>query len=187
MILLIDNYDSFTYNLYQYIGEFYQGITVRRNDNIGLDEIEEMRPKYIVISPGPGHPRNAGITVNAIQRFSGRIPILGICLGHQSIALAMGGTVELAQEVVHGKQSEITHNGGWLFKGIPSNFKVVRYHSLCVGKEDLPQCLEVQASSKDGTVMALRHKFHLTFGVQFHPESILTEYGKTILKNFLQI
>lgn len=187
MLLLIDNYDSFTYNLYQYIGELYPNIIVRRNNQIRVNEIKAIHPDYIVISPGPGHPEDAGISIDVIKHFSGIIPILGVCLGHQAIGLAMGGKIGLAKQVVHGKQSIIRHSGGILYRNIPSSFKAVRYHSLCVKKEGFPECLEIEACAADGTIMALRHKQHLTYGVQYHPESILTEYGKVLLRNFLEV
>lgn len=187
MLLMIDNYDSFTYNLYQYIGELYPNIIVKRNNQININEIKAIHPDYIVISPGPGHPEDAGIIIDVIKHFSGIIPILGVCLGHQAIGLAMGGKVGLAKKVVHGKQSIIRHSGGSIFRNIPSSFKAVRYHSLCVEKEGFPECLEIEACTADGTIMALRHKQHLTYGVQYHPESILTEYGKVLLRNFIEV
>jgi anthranilate synthase component II len=187
MICLIDNYDSFTYNLYQYIGEIDIDILVKRNDEITIEDINNLSPSHIILSPGPGHPRDAGVIVDAIKEFSGKIPILGICLGHQAIGLAMGGEVNLAAQVVHGKQSSIIHNGVGLFKDIPSPFQAVRYHSLAVMKEGFPDCLEIQAYTEDNTIMALSHKEHLTFGLQFHPESILSEHGKTLLYNFLSL
>lgn len=187
MLLIIDNYDSFTYNLYQYIGEVYPDIVVKRNDEITIQDIEEMKPTYIVISPGPGYPEAAGISVSAIKQFSGKIPILGICLGHQAICIAMGGKVGPANTIVHGKQSEIHNNGEGIFKYVPQSFNVVRYHSLCAKLESFPKCLEVQAVTEDNTIMALRHKEHHTYGLQFHPESILSEYGKELLRNFLDI
>jgi anthranilate synthase component 2 len=187
MICLIDNYDSFTYNLYQYVGEIYPDIVVRRNDEISIREIEDMNPSHIIISPGPGHPRDAGISPILIARFINRIPILGICLGHQAIGLAMGGTVSFARQIVHGKQSTVRHSGKGIFEGIPSPFQVVRYHSLAVMTDDLPDCLEVHAYTDDGTIMALAHKEYPIYGVQFHPESVLTEFGKELIKNFLKI
>ncbi|OPX45149.1 aminodeoxychorismate/anthranilate synthase component 2 [Ruminiclostridium hungatei] len=185
MICLIDNYDSFTYNLYQYIGEFDPDIVVRRNDEITIEEIERISPDRIILSPGPGHPSQAGITVELILEFAHRIPILGICLGHQAIGLAMGGTVDSANSIVHGKQSNIYHEGEGLFKNIPSPFQAVRYHSLAVMKDDFPDSLEIHGYTDDGTIMALKHKEYPLYGLQFHPESILSDYGKELLKNFL--
>ena len=187
MLLLIDNFDSFTYNLYQYIGEMYPDILVKRNNEISVNEVAQLAPEYIVISPGPGHPARAGVTIDVIKRFNGVIPLLGICLGHQAIGLAMGGVVGLTREVVHGKLSAIHHNGKDLFRNLPPCFSVVRYHSLCVEETDFPACLEIQACTADGTIMALRHRQYPTFGLQFHPESILTQYGKELLYNFLNI
>ena len=187
MIYLIDNYDSFTYNLYQYIGEINQHITVKRNDEITLKQIRETAPSHIIISPGPGHPSQAGISVELILEFMGKIPILGICLGHQAIGLALGGTVNLAKDVVHGKQSTVYHNGKGIFTGVPSPFQAVRYHSLAVVREGLPDCLKIQAYTEDDTIMALEHKHYPVFGLQFHPESILSEYGKVLISNFLNI
>ncbi len=187
MVLMIDNYDSFTYNLYQYIGEITSNITVYRNDKITIGDIIRLKPKCIIISPGPGRPEQAGIIIDVIKQFNGFIPILGICLGHQAIGFAMGGTIDLAPEVVHGKQSTIFNDRKGIFKNLSQSFKVVRYHSLCIKKENLPSCLEVQAYTEDGIIMAIRHKKFLTFGIQFHPESILSEYGKEILKNFFDM
>ncbi len=186
MILLIDNYDSFTYNLYQQIGAIYPDVKVIRNDKITCDEIEKLNPEAIVISPGPGYPVSAGISVEAVRRFSGKIPILGVCLGHQSIAEAFGGKIIRAKEPMHGKSTEISVNtDSPLFKGIPGHIKAARYHSLIVDAVSLPPCLNVIASDGDGQIMAVRHKDHPTCGVQFHPESILTEYGESIITNFL--
>lgn len=185
MILLIDNYDSFTYNLYQYMGELTKDIAVYRNDQISIEAIEALKPKCIIISPGPGRPEEAGIIMNVIKKFNGVIPLLGICLGHQAIGLALGGEVDLAPDVVHGKQSVIITDEKGIFEHLPKTFKVVRYHSLCIKKESLPDCLEVQASTEDGVIMGIKHKTFLTIGIQFHPESILSEHGKALLKNFL--
>lgn len=186
MILLIDNYDSFTYNLYQQIGSIYPDIKVVRNDMITLDEIEKLAPEALVISPGPGYPNEAGISVDAIKRFAGKIPILGVCLGHQSIAEAFGGKIVRALEPKHGKASMITVNNGTpLFKGMPEKIKAARYHSLIVEKTSLPDCLEVIAEDEDGQIMALRHKELAVYGVQFHPESVLTDLGKSMISNFL--
>ena len=185
MILIIDNYDSFTYNLYQYIGKFYQDILVKRNDEITLEEIEMLAPQAIVISPGPGYPASAGISVAAIQKFSGSIPILGVCLGHQSIGEAFGGKTVHAKTLMHGKASEITiQNKNPLFSGLPERVTVGRYHSLISDRDTLPACLEILAEDEDGEIMAFAHKEHPTYGVQFHPESILTECGLKILENF---
>lgn len=186
MILLIDNYDSFTYNLYQQIGSIYPDIKVVRNDMITLDEIEKLAPEALVISPGPGYPNEAGISVDAIKRFAGKIPILGVCLGHQSIAEAFGGKIVRALEPKHGKASMITVNNSTpLFKGMPEKIKAARYHSLIVEKASLPDCLEVIAEDEDGQIMALRHKELAVYGVQFHPESVLTDLGKSMISNFL--
>lgn len=186
MILLIDNYDSFTYNLYQQIGSIYPDIKVVRNDMITLDEIEKLAPEALVISPGPGYPNEAGISVDAIKRFAGKIPILGVCLGHQSIAEAFGGKIVRALEPKHGKASMITVNNSTpLFKGMPEKIKAARYHSLIVEKASLPECLEVIAEDEDGQIMALRHKELAVYGVQFHPESVLTDLGKSMISNFL--
>ena len=187
MILMIDNYDSFTYNLYQAIGVMYGDIEVRRNDEITIEEIEELKPQALIISPGPCYPKDAGISVEAIRHFSGKLPIFGVCLGEQSIAEAFGGRIVLAESQVHGKQTEVKVNSlDPLFKRLSHMIKVGRYHSLIVEKESLPSCLSVIAEDDKGQIMGLRHKEHLTVGVQFHPESILTGDGNTILKNFLE-
>ncbi len=185
MILLIDNYDSFTYNLVQYMGIFTDEIKVVRNDRISIPGIEETAPERIVLSPGPKSPAEAGICVEAVQYFYDKIPILGICLGHQSIGAAFGGTVSYAKELFHGKQSVIRHTGTGIFDGVPSPLTVARYHSLAVQKDDLPDCLEILAETEDGEIMAMRHRDYPVFGLQFHPESIGTEHGKKILENFL--
>lgn len=187
MILVIDNYDSFTYNLVQYLGELGDEIVVRRNDKTTLDEIEALRPARILISPGPGRPENAGITPDLIRHFSGRLPILGVCLGHQAIGQVFGGRVVRASKVVHGKASEIRHDGKSIFSEVPATFEAGRYHSLIVERESLPACLEVSAETSDGIIMGLRHRELKTEGVQFHPESILTPVGKRILSNFLNL
>lgn len=187
MILLIDNYDSFTYNLVQYLGELGAEVLVKRNDEIDLDGIEELAPEKIVISPGPCTPNEAGISVDLIKRFSGEIPILGVCLGHQSIAAAFGGNIIRANEIMHGKTSEIYHENEGVFQGLPQPFPATRYHSLVIDPETLPNILKVTAHTKDQTIMGVQHKEHPTHGVQFHPESILTEVGKDLLKNFLEI
>lgn len=185
MILLIDNYDSFTYNLYQYMGIFAEDITVVRNDKITIEEIKEMNPEKIVLSPGPKSPKEAGICLDVIREFYDKVPILGICLGHQTIGEALGGTVSYAKELLHGKQSVIQHSGTGIFAGIPSPIKVARYHSLAVRKQDLPDCLEILAETEDGEIMAMKHREYPVFGMQFHPESIYTEHGKRMLENFL--
>jgi len=186
MVLLIDNYDSFTYNLVQYLSELGAGVEVRRNDGIGLDEIERMRPERIVISPGPKTPRQAGVCLGLIERFSGRLPILGVCLGHQAIGEAFGGKVVRAPELMHGKISPISHDGKGVFAGLPNPFPATRYHSLIVDRESLPECLDVSATSPSGLIMGLRHRELKVEGVQFHPESIMTSAGKELLANFLR-
>ncbi len=186
MILVIDNYDSFTFNLVQYLGELGETPRVFRNDKITTDEIAAMRPDHILISPGPCTPHEAGISMAVIRRFSGHIPILGVCLGHQSIAEVFGGQVVRAPRLMHGKTSPIHHDGQGVFRGIPSPFTATRYHSLIV-PEPLPDCLLRTAWTQENELMGLRHRDHPTFGVQFHPESILTEHGHTMLKNFLRI
>jgi anthranilate synthase/aminodeoxychorismate synthase-like glutamine amidotransferase len=188
MLLVIDNYDSFTYNLVQYLGELGESIEVRRNNRVTIDEIEnQLRPERIVISPGPGTPDDAGITLEVIQRFSGRIPLLGVCLGHQAIGQAFGGRVIRAPELMHGKASEVQHDGKTIFAGIQDRFLAGRYHSLIVEKETLPACLEISASTGDDVIMGLRHRELKVEGVQFHPESILTSDGKQLLANFLKL
>ena len=185
MILLIDNYDSFTYNLYQYLGELGADVRVERNDQISVDEIEKLKPEKIVVSPGPCTPKEAGISMEAILRFGSRMPVLGVCLGHQCIGEAFGGTVGGAGEIVHGKTSPINHNGVGVMQGLPEPFEAIRYHSLVVHKEGLPDDLEVTAWTDNGLIMALKHKEYPIEGVQFHPESIMTGVGKDLLKNFL--
>ena len=185
MILLIDNYDSFTYNLYQYMGIFNDDIKVVRNDKITIEEIRALAPERIVLSPGPKSPKEAGICIDAVREFYDKIPILGICLGHQSIGEAFGATVSYAKKIFHGKQSEITHTGDSVFTGIDSPIKVARYHSLAVKKEGLPDCLRILAETDDGEIMAMRHKEYPVVGLQFHPESIYTEHGKRMLENFI--
>ena len=192
MLLMIDNYDSFTYNLVQYFGELGADVHVFRNDKITLAEIEKLAPERIVISPGPCTPNEAGISVPAIKRFAGKLPILGVCLGHQSIGQAFGGQVVRAREVMHGKTSQIHHLDGGVFKGLPKVFEATRYHSLVVARDSLPDCLEVTAWTQhpDGSIdeiMGLRHKTLAVEGVQFHPESILTQHGHDLLRNFLKI
>jgi anthranilate synthase component 2 len=188
MLLLIDNYDSFTFNLAQYLGELGAGPLVRRNDQITLDEIEAMRPDRIVISPGPGRPEDAGISVDLIRRFGSRIPLLGVCLGHQAIGLAFGGRVVRAPVLMHGKTSTVEHDGKGVFKAIRGPFAAGRYHSLAVAAEDWPEELEIAArAAEDGTVMGLRHRTQPVHGVQFHPESVLTGEGRSILRAFLEL
>ena len=182
---MIDNYDSFTYNLVQYLGELGEEVVVRRNDEITLDEIEAMAPERIVISPGPCTPNEAGISVPLIERFAGRIPLLGVCLGHQSIGQAFGGRIVHAREVMHGKTSAIAHTGVGVFHELANPLQATRYHSLVIERDSLPDCLEVTAWSEDGEIMGVRHKSLPVEGVQFHPESILTEQGHELLRNFL--
>jgi para-aminobenzoate synthetase component II len=186
MILVIDNYDSFTYNLVQYLGELGEQVVVRRNDEIDLDGIEELKPDHILISPGPCTPNEAGISLALIERFKGEIPILGVCLGHQSIGQAFGGDVIRAEKLMHGKTSPILHDGKSIFEGLPSPFTATRYHSLIVKKETLPDCLEISAETPEGEIMGLRHKEYPIEGVQFHPESIITDHGHQMLRNFLK-
>ncbi len=187
MLLVIDNYDSFTYNLVQYLGELGQTVEVHRNNRISLAEIERMHPERIVISPGPGTPDDAGVSLAVIQRLSGKIPILGVCLGHQAIGQAFGGRVIRAPELMHGKASEICHDGKTIFEGLADHFMAGRYHSLIVERETLPDCLEVSAFTTDNIIMGLRHRQLMVEGVQFHPESILTSDGKKLLANFLRL
>lgn len=187
MILVIDNYDSFTYNLVQYLGELGEAVVVRRNDQIKLGDVEANLPSRILISPGPGRPDDAGISLALIAHFGGRIPILGVCLGHQAIGQAFGGRVVRAATVVHGKASEVVHDGKSIFRDLDTSFQAGRYHSLIVERESLPACLEISAETRDGVIMGLRHREQKIEGVQFHPESILTPAGKTLLANFLQL
>ncbi|MEQ1439668.1 aminodeoxychorismate/anthranilate synthase component II [Fontimonas sp. SYSU GA230001] len=191
MLLMIDNYDSFTYNLVQYFGELGADVRVFRNDEISVDEVAALAPRHIVLSPGPCTPNEAGICLELIERLKGRFPILGVCLGHQSIGQAFGGTVKRAREVMHGKVSLVHHNGHGVFRGLPSPYTATRYHSLIVEKETLPDCFEITAWTQlpDGAVdeiMGLKHRELPVEGVQFHPESILTEHGHVLLKNFLE-
>jgi len=185
MILLIDNYDSFTYNLYQYLGEMGADLKVIRNDEMTADAALALGPERIVISPGPGNPDQAGISLEIIKKAAGRVPLLGVCLGHQSLGQAFGGSVVRAPKLMHGKTSQIHHDGRSIFAGIPVPFTATRYHSLVVQRDTVPDCLEISAWTDDGLVMGLRHKEHALEGVQFHPESILTNAGKDLLKNFL--
>jgi len=188
MLLIIDNYDSFTYNLVQYLGELGSAMHIFRNDEITIEEIEkDLKPERILISPGPGTPDSAGISLAAIERFEDKMPILGVCLGHQAIGQHFGGKVIRAPEPVHGKPVEIRHDGKTIFTGLPDEFAAGRYHSLIVERETMPDCLEISAESPDGLVMALRHRTKKIEGVQFHPESILTEHGKKLLQNFLDL
>jgi anthranilate synthase/aminodeoxychorismate synthase-like glutamine amidotransferase len=187
MLLLIDNYDSFTYNLYQYLCELGEDVEVFRNDKIGLEDIDAMAPERIVISPGPGSPKEAGISVEAVRRFAGRVPLLGVCLGHQCIGEAYGAVVAGAGEIKHGKMSQISHDGKGVFAGLPNPFAAVRYHSLAIVPETLPEVLEVSARSESGVIMGVRHKQVTLEGVQFHPESILTKPGKQLLANCLKM
>ena len=187
MILVIDNYDSFTYNLVQYLGELGEQVVVRRNDETTINEIKSLQPERILISPGPGRPDDAGLTLELIDTFSERLPILGVCLGHQAIGQAFGGRVVRAEKVVHGKPSRVQHDGQTIFAGLETPFMAGRYHSLIVERDGLPSCLEVSAETEDGIIMGLRHRERKTEGVQFHPESILTASGKELLRNFLRL
>jgi len=187
MLVMIDNFDSFTYNLFQYLMQLGAEVRVARNNSLTVAELEDLNPRGLVISPGPGRPEDAGISLAAIRHFSGRIPILGVCLGHQGIALAFGAKVVSARRLMHGKTSSVTADGRSLFQGIQSPFQAMRYHSLAVAREGLPDSLEVSAESEDGEIMGLRHRSHPTEGLQFHPESIMTTVGKRLLRNFLKI
>ena len=187
MILLIDNYDSFSYNLYQYIGEINEDIKVIRNDEMTVDEIRQLKPSHIIISPGPGHPSQAGIIEEAARELAGEVPILGVCLGHQAICEAFGGTVSYAKRMMHGKQSDTKFDTSCsLFKDVPETAPVARYHSLAAIEDKLPECLKVTAKTSDGEIMAVKHKDYPVYGVQFHPESIMTPDGKTMIRNFLK-
>ena len=186
MLLMIDNYDSFTYNLVQYFGELGEDVHTYRNDEITLEKITALKPDRICISPGPCTPNEAGVSVPLLQNFAGKLPILGVCLGHQSIGAAFGGKIIRAQQVMHGKTSVIQHTGTGVFKNIPNPYTVIRYHSLAIERSSLPDCLEVTAWTEDGEIMAVRHKEFAIEGVQFHPESILSEHGHALLKNFLE-
>jgi len=185
MLLMIDNYDSFTYNLVQYLGELGEEVVVRRNDEITVGEIEKLAPQRIVISPGPCTPSEAGVSVATIEKFAGKIPLLGVCLGHQSIGQAFGGKIVHAKTLMHGKTSQITHTDTGVFAGLPSPYRATRYHSLVIERESCPDCLEITAWTDDGEIMGVRHKTLPIEGVQFHPESIMTEHGHALLKNFL--
>ena len=185
MLLMIDNYDSFTYNLVQYLAEIGQEVKVVRNDKISIEEINKLNPQYIVISPGPCTPNEAGISLELIEAFKGKIPILGVCLGHQSIGQAFGGKIIHAQTIMHGKTSKISHNNKGVFKGIKNPFIATRYHSLVIDRESLPNCFDITAWTDDNEIMGIKHKELAIEGVQFHPESILSEYGHDLLKNYL--
>ncbi len=186
MLLVVDNYDSFTFNLVQYLGEENVEIQVRRNDDITLDQLERLAPERILISPGPCTPREAGISNEIIQTFGHKVPTLGVCLGHQCIAHSFGAEVVVNEEIMHGKTSPISHNSKGLFEGIPSPFTATRYHSLVVKRDTVPECLEITAETEGGEIMGIRHKEHPIWGVQFHPESILTDHGRLLLQNFLK-
>lgn len=187
MVLVIDNYDSFTYNLVQYLGELGAAPEVYRNDRITLDQILELKPERVIISPGPGVPEKAGISVEAVRELANRVPVLGVCLGHQAIGAAFGGRIVRAPYLMHGKTSEICHDARTVFQGLPYRFKATRYHSLIVEKSSLPASLEISATSPDGLIMGLRHREFPVEGVQFHPESVMTELGRTIIENFLKL
>lgn len=187
MIVLIDNYDSFTYNLYQYLCELGAAVRVLRNDQTTVREVEELAPERLVLSPGPCTPKEAGISVALIQQLAGKLPILGVCLGHQCIGEAFGGTVAYAGEIMHGKSSRIEHDGRGVFRGLPNPFEAIRYHSLAIVQESVPACLEVTARSDSGVIMGVRHREYPIEGVQFHPESIMTPVGKDLLRNFLEL
>ena len=186
MLLMIDNYDSFTYNLVQYLGELGQDVRVIRNDELGVDEVERLKPERIVLSPGPCTPNEAGISLDLIRRFAGRVPVLGVCLGHQAIGQAFGGKVVHAKTLMHGKVSEIRHEGRGVFRGLPAPFRATRYHSLAIERASCPAELEITAWTDDGEIMGVRHRSLAVEGVQFHPESILTEHGHALLDNFLK-
>ncbi len=186
MLLMIDNYDSFTYNLVQYLGELGEDVRVARNDEITIEEVVSMAPARVVLSPGPCTPNEAGITLGLVSALAGRVPVLGVCLGHQAIGQAFGGKIVRAKQVMHGKTSQIEHAGKGVFRDLPEGFVATRYHSLVIDPASLPECLEVTARSEDGEIMGVRHKQHSVEGVQFHPEAILTEHGHHLLKNFLR-
>ncbi|MDP3285726.1 MAG: aminodeoxychorismate/anthranilate synthase component II [Desulfobacterales bacterium] len=185
MILMIDNFDSFTYNLVQYIKQLGAEVKVVRNNTVSVSDVISFRPSGIVISPGPGRPESAGISIPVIEHFSGKIPILGVCLGHQAIATVFGGAVISAKTLMHGKVSQVTSDGKTIYKGIPNPFNAMRYHSLAVARDNFPASLEISSESEDGEIMGIRHRSHQTEGVQFHPESIMTSVGKRLLRNFL--
>jgi anthranilate synthase component 2 len=187
MVFVLDNYDSFTYNLVQYMGELGAEMTVRRNDELTVDEVEALAPDRILLSPGPCTPQEAGISIDLVRHFAGKVPVLGVCLGHQAIGAAFGGSVVRAPQLMHGKTSEIAHDGKTIFSGIQSPMTCTRYHSLIVSEKGLPTELEITARTADGTIMGLRHRQHAVEGVQFHPESVLTNNGKRLIKNFLEL
>ena len=187
MVFVLDNYDSFTYNLVQYMGELGADMTIRRNDEVTIDEVEALEPERLLLSPGPCTPQEAGILIPLIQRFAGKVPILGVCLGHQAIGAAFGGDVVRAPQLMHGKTSEVDHDGKSIFAGIDSPMTCTRYHSLIVAEETLPKELEISARSQDGIIMGLRHRKYQIEGVQFHPESVLTDDGKKLIQNFLEL
>jgi len=187
MILMIDNYDSFTYNLVQYLGEMGEELQVYRNDKISVEEIERLKPDRIVISPGPGTPKQAGVSVEVVRHFAGKAPILGVCLGHQSVGCAFGANIVQADRLMHGKTSMIRHDGKGVFRGLPNPFEATRYHSLVIERSSVPSCLEITAETDMGEIMGVRHKEFPVEGVQFHPESILTQNGKDLLRNFLNM
>jgi anthranilate synthase/aminodeoxychorismate synthase-like glutamine amidotransferase len=187
MVFVLDNYDSFTYNLVQYMGELGAEMTVRRNDELTVDEVEALEPDRILLSPGPCTPQEAGISIDLVRHFAGKVPILGVCLGHQAIGAAFGGDVVRAPQLMHGKTSDVTHDGKTIFTGIQSPMTCTRYHSLIVAEKGLPEELEITARTADGTIMGLRHREHAVEGVQFHPESVLTQDGKRLIKNFLEL
>jgi anthranilate synthase/aminodeoxychorismate synthase-like glutamine amidotransferase len=187
MVFVLDNYDSFTYNLVQYMGELGAEMTVRRNDELSVDEVEALKPERILLSPGPCTPHEAGISIDLVHRFAGKVPILGVCLGHQAIGAAFGGNVVRAPQLMHGKTSEVKHDGKTIFSGLQNPMTCTRYHSLIVSEKGLPDALEVTARTADGTIMGLRHKEYPVEGVQFHPESVLTQDGKKLIRNFLEL
>lgn len=187
MLVIIDNYDSFTYNLYQMFAVMVEEVVVVRNDSLTLEQLREMKPSHIVISPGPGNPEDAGISIEVVKHFAGKIPILGVCLGHQAITVAYGGIVKRASRLMHGKVSALTHEGKGIFVDLPPKFKVMRYHSLLTDEDSLPEELEITARTIEGEIMGIKHRSQHVYGVQFHPEAYLTEYGKELLKNFLLV
>jgi anthranilate synthase/aminodeoxychorismate synthase-like glutamine amidotransferase len=187
MVFVLDNYDSFTYNLVQYMGELGAEMTIRRNDELSVDEVEAIEPERILLSPGPCTPQEAGISIELVRRFAGKVPVLGVCLGHQAIGAAFGGDVVRAPQLMHGKTSEVSHDGKTIFSGLQSPMTCTRYHSLIVSEKGLPDELEVTARTADGTIMGLRHREFPVEGVQFHPESVLTQDGKRLIKNFLEL
>lgn len=187
MLLMIDNYDSFTYNLVQYFGELGEDVRVYRNDQLTLEQIDALAPDHICISPGPRSPAEAGLSIEVIKRYAGKIPILGVCLGHQAIGAAFGGDIIRAKEIMHGKTADISHKATDIFKDLPSPYTIIRYHSLAIDRATLPDCLEVTAETADGEIMGIRHKTLPIYGVQFHPESVLSEHGHALLRNFIEL